>query len=170
MMAENVYNDLLEFINWEMILWLEYNPEHVLKNYPKLAPLTNLTAVDLEDSRVLDIGLNDLTLRRDSERAQFINGGNIIAGMLEKVQGNLPAFLKEFMKKLEMDNIPNILKGAKTPEQIQAAQQQIQELALAAAASANQKKGGSNKVVPNDSQATPEEVENQTTPSQTTEQ
>jgi len=165
MMAENVYTDILEFVNWVMILWIEYNPDEVRKVDPKLKKLTNLTAKDLEDSRILDIGINDLTLRRDAERTQFLNGINIIAGLVEKVQGNVPALLQEVMKKLEVENAEEIMKDAKSPAQLAAQQQILMQAMQNVEAQANQKKGGSNKANPQaENAASVEEEESNTTP------
>lgn len=167
MMAENVYDDLLEFINWVMILWVEYNPKEILRNYPSLLPITNLTPKDLENSRILDMGINDLTLRRDAERTSFLNGINIIAGLVEKVQGNIPELLKEVMERLEVENADKIMADAKSPAQLAEAQNIMMQAMQAAAAKGKeaQEKGGSTKANPQASNNTDvEEEANNTTP------
>lgn len=163
MMAENIYGDLLDFVNYIIILWDEYNPKKVIEKFPELEEFFNLDAKDLEDGRVIDIGLNDLTLRRDVERTTFLNGANLISGLLEKVNGNLPKFLNQVLKKLEVEDIDGILAGAKSPAQMQEA---MTKAVTAAAAEAEQKKGGSPKAVPHadkQREAEPEEQANNTT-------
>ena len=120
-----------------------------------------MDAKDLEDGRVIDIGLNDLTLRRDVERTAFLNGANLIAGLLEKVNGNIPKFLNQVLKKLEVEDIDGILEGSKSPAEIQTAMTKA-----VTAAAAEQKKGGSLKAVPQadkQREAEPEEQANNTT-------
>ena len=162
MMAENVYGDMKEFINYLVILWAQYGKDTVLKKYPGLTEFFNLSIETLEDSQIIDIGLNDLTLRRDVERTAFLNGINIIAGLLEKVGGNIPALLRDVMEKLEVEHIDDILKGAKTPKEIM---EQLTAQTLAAQSAENQKKGGSTKTNPSAGNAAgPEEEANNTTP------
>lgn len=167
MMAENVYSEKREFIKYLIILWATYNPEKVLALYPKLKDYFNLTPEMMEESNVIDIGLNDLTLRRDAERTTFVNGANVIIGMLEKVQGDVPEFLRQFMKALEMGDakIEKIMKGAKNPSQLAAIQKAIAAAAGQGGGAEAQQKGGSTKANPQaDNQAVPEEEANNTTP------
>jgi hypothetical protein len=173
MMAENVYGDLQDLIHYMMILWSHYNPNKVLEKFPKLKELFNLTPEMLEESYIFDIGLNDLTLRRDVERTSFINGANIIAGLLKEVQGNTPEFLREVMKKLEMSKgkIKKIMQGAKSPADMAQLQamitQAMQATAQGGGGTAEQQRGGSTKVAPNaENAAAPEEEAENTTPKQ----
>jgi hypothetical protein len=163
MMAENCYADVRELINFIIILWSKYNPKAVYENYPDLKKFMEQTEKQLEDSLVIDIGLNDLSLRRDVERTGFINGINVIAGMVEKVQGDTRGLLREVMEKLEMENIDVILKEAKNPAELR--EMMMQELLAKAQGAENQKRGGSNKANPQaENAALPEEEANATTP------
>ena len=166
MMAENADGDIREFVNFVIILWAKYNPKEVIRKFPKLEDFFNQTDKELEESRIIDIGMNDLTLRRETEKTQFLNGINIIAGLLEKVQGNVPELLREVMEKLEMENIDTILKGSKSPEEMQ--QMMAQAVQAATGGAAEQKRGGSNKANPQaENAATPEEEASNTTPAST---
>lgn len=166
MMAENCYGDIKEVVNFVIVLWAKYNPEAVYEKYPLLKEFLEQTEEELEDSYVIDIGMNDLALRRDVERTSFLNGINIIGGLVEKVQGDSKKLLREVMEKLEMDNVDEILRSAKNPQQLQQAMmQQMMMQQAAAGGTEEQKKGGSSKVNPQaDNAATPEEESFNTTP------
>jgi len=109
MMAENVYSDLLDFINYFIILWIKYGKNQILERHPMLEDFLNQTEQMLEDSYIIDIGLNDLAMRRDVERSQFINAINIIAGMLGQVGGDMKKLLEQVMNRLEMEDVDEIL-------------------------------------------------------------
>lgn len=166
MMAENVYGDLKDFINYLIILYRLYGSKNVVNRFPDLAGLMSMPVEEIERSYLIDIGLNDLAQRRDVERAQFINAINIIGGMLQGVNGNMKELLKQVMERLEMDNINKILEPS--PEMIKQQQEQMAMAAMmqAAATGGAQTAGGSNKINPQaDVAATPDEVAyNQNTP------
>jgi len=109
MMAQNVYSDLLDLINYILILLIKYDSDRILTRYPELADFFEQSEEDLENSYIIDIGLNDLTMRRDIERSQFINATNILAGLINNVGGDMKKFLKLVMERLEMENIDEIL-------------------------------------------------------------
>ncbi len=170
MMAENIQGDLADIVTYIMILWIKYNPEAVLAKFPGLADFFNQTDRDLEEGRVIDIAMNDLALRRDTERKQFLDGINIIIGIAEKVGADVVGILREVMTKLEMDNVDELLKNAKNPQEI------LKQIVAAqgggappgsSEAEANQKRGGSNKANPQAGNgASPEEEASNTTPKQ----
>jgi hypothetical protein len=161
MMAENIQGDMTDVVTYIMILWIKYNPEEVLRKFPELQNFINQTDRDLEEGKVIDILMNDLALRRDTERTQFINASNILAQLISNVGGDMVKFIREIMEKLEMDNVDQILSTAKNPQQQQAALAELVE----AAAKQNQKNGGSNKVdAQAENAATPEEEASNTTP------
>ena len=153
MMAENIYKDLLDFINYIIILWVEYGKDKIIMKFPALSDFLNLTPEMLEESYIFDIGLNDLAMRRDVERAQFINATNIIAGLLQNVGGDMKLFLRQIMERLNMTNIDEILSN-QNAGQMQMLQQLVQ-----------QQQGNAPAV--KQSKATPEETaNNENTPKQ----
>jgi hypothetical protein len=175
MMAENIQGDLNDIVTYIMILWIKYNPEEILRKFPELDEFVNQTDRDLEEGRVFDIAMNDLALRRDTERTQFLNGINIIAGMVEKVGGDMLVLLRETMEKIGMDNVDQILKNAGQGGGLPGNLQEVLTEALKGAAgggapgseeaAANQKRGGSNKANPQaENAATPDEEASNTTP------
>ena len=109
-------------------------------------------------------GFKNVYVIKRTENSRVRNSRDGIAGLLEKVQGNVPVFLKEVMTRLEMDRgkIEKIMEGAKTPADMAQIQSLIEQ---AAQATENQKKGGSNKANPQaENAATPEEEQSNTTP------
>ena len=118
MMAHNVYSDLLDMINYIIILHIIYGTDEILLKDMDLKKFTEMTIEDLEDSYSIDIALNDLAMRRDIERSQFIQAMNIILGILQQVGGNPKELLKQVMERLNMENIEDILKLPPEQEQI----------------------------------------------------
>lgn len=128
MMAENVVGDLYDFIKYIIILWRKYGEKDILIDYPEFVDFFKQTDEEIESLYTFDIGLNDLTMRRDIERSQYINLANILAGLIQSSQGNMPEFLRTVMNTMEMENVETILEGAMTAKeqmeyQLQLAQQ-----------------------------------------------
>jgi len=109
MMAQNIYDNILDFINYVLILLIKYDSDRLLLKYPELAKFFELPLEELENSYPLDIGLNDLAMRRDIERNQFINAMNILAGLIGQTGGDMKKFLEMVMDRLGMENIEEIL-------------------------------------------------------------
>jgi len=128
MMAENIADDIIEMIHYIIVLWVKYGKSDVLIDYPSLVDYFNLSEEDIESSRIIDISLNDLSARRDVERSQFLQAINILGGMVQGINGNMPAFLKSIMKNLKMDDVDKILEGAMTQEEMQ--KKAIQQLMM----------------------------------------
>jgi len=180
-MAVNIYNDLLDFITFCIILWSKYGKSEVLLEYPELENFLDQLETKIEKGKAFDIGLNDLTLRRDVERTQFINASNVLATLIDKTGGDLKKFLAEIMDKLEIENAEEILYPkeqqvllqqlamvAKSNPQIL---QMLSQIGVGGAGGglspeAKQKQGGSPKAVPQaEKQSMPEEeVESIRTP------
>jgi len=140
MMVENVYDDVLDFINYLMILELDYNGPMVALQYPKLYEFVRLPAEQLEKSYVIDITLKDLSQRRDLEQKQWVNFFNIIAPFLQQAGGNMPMLMKQLMEEFDMRNIDEILEP-ENPEQFIAklqANPQLMQVVMQAIAQANQ--------------------------------
>jgi len=112
MITENVYDDILEFINYMIILLIKYNENLILLRHPKLKPLLDIPSEDLEDSFAIDIALKDLSQRRDIEQTQWTNFIGVIVPLLSQAGGNTKLLLKELMEKLNIRNVDEIL----TPE------------------------------------------------------
>lgn len=119
MMAENVYYDILSFINFMVILNIKYRSEDILDRYPKLKDFFDQRLETLEDSYIVDVALKDLSVRRDVERSQFINASNIILPVLQNVGGNAKAYLRQIMTQLNMENIDEIIDAPPEQQQFQ---------------------------------------------------
>lgn len=154
MMAENCYGDILQFINFFIILWSKYGLEDVCERYPRLREFLEQTEKMLEDSKVIDMELTDLSMRRDVERTQFLNASNIIGGLLQNVGGDMKVFLKTVMDVLEMPNADEVVKDIGSPQM-----QMLQKLAqMVQEKGGQQKRGGSAKANPQaDKASMPEE-------------
>jgi len=182
MMAENIYDDMLDFINFVILIWIKYGKEQIIRQYPELSELIESSTDDLiEHGHFIDIELRDLAQRRDIEQAQFINASNILMPLIEKY-GNLQEYLRQVVDRLDMDNVDDIINPPpelqKLLGQVGNAIQQIPEfaqllqvalsnpkmlqtlLAMATggpAAPAGGTPGASSPAVPTASKATPEE-------------
>ena len=119
MMAENVVGDILKFVNYVIILQQKYNLKEILMEFPEFVDFFKQTEEELELNKTIDLGLNDLTMRRDIERAQYINLLNALIPLIQSTQANQPEFLRTIMNTMEMENIETIMEGAKTAKEIQ---------------------------------------------------
>lgn len=153
MMANNIHDDLLDFINSIFVLYAVYDKESVLFKDPELNKYFNQKLGDIEETAAIDLALTDLALRRDVERAQFINAINVIAGLLAQTGGNMKELLKQVMQRFNMQNIDKILEGQAQPPGLENL-------------GGDQTRGGSLKANPQaDKSSTPEEeVFNENTP------
>lgn len=109
MMAENIHNDLLDFINFVIILYFKYAPFEVLGRYPGMQAFIDTKLEDIEDGYLCDISLKDVSQRRDVERKQWADAIAIIAPMVQQSGGNMQYLIKEFLEVFEMQNIEKIL-------------------------------------------------------------
>jgi hypothetical protein len=109
MMAENVYDDVLDFINFISILFVKYAPNEILLRHPKLQLLIDETPEELEESYIFDIELKDISQRRDVERHQWANMLGILEPMVERTGGNIQELLKQFMAVFQVPNAEKIL-------------------------------------------------------------
>jgi hypothetical protein len=136
MMAENCYGDIKDFLNYFFLMQIMYNKKEIKKRYPDLKKIVDMDIKELEKGYLFDIGMNDLSQRRDVERAQFINAINIIGGLMQNVEGggNVKELLRQVMSRFDMDNIDKILEP---PAEIKKKLEAQQELMQAAAAAAN---------------------------------
>lgn len=168
MMAENVYTDLKDFINYMIIMYVANGKKRVLARYPSLVDFFNIPIEDLEDSFIFDLGLNDLAERREVTRSQFINAINIVGQLLQQNGGNMKELLRQVMERFEMENMDVLLAPdpAVVAQQQQMANMQAMMQQAQSGGQAAQEQGGSTKVVPSaDNAATPDEiVANQNTP------
>jgi len=152
MMAQNMYDDLIEFINFIIILHTKYGKSDILVRHPELKDFFSQREEELENSYAIDIALQDLAMRRDVERAQFVNAINIIGQLLMQTGGNVKELLKQVMKVFKVPNIEKILEP---PPQVQDQTGAVME----AEAKANQQRGGSMQAVPGmPTGARPEEI------------
>jgi len=118
MVTENVYYDVLDFINFLLILKTKYDTPEIIAKHPLLNEIIDRPEDEIEDSRIIDINLKDLSVRRDVERAQFINFSNIILPVLERVGGNIKEFLRQAMDRLQMERIDKMLEPAPEIQQL----------------------------------------------------
>jgi hypothetical protein len=125
MMVENIYDDLLEFINFVIILMWKYDSKRILLNYPQFKNFfESQSEDDLENTKLIDITIKDLSARRDVARAQFINASNIILPTLQGVGGNVKEYLRQVMDRLDMENVDDIINP---PPEAQNAMNQIMQ-------------------------------------------
>ena len=164
MMANNVYTDLKDFVNYIIVLYHKYGGKKVIKRHPKLKPFFKTDIRDIENSYIMDIGMKDLAQRRDVERAQFINAINIIGGLLQNTGGNMKELLKQVMERFDMENIDKIL--APDPALKKQMEEQagmiaaLKEAATGGTPTPEQTRGGSPQAVPQAAQSgvTPAEI------------
>lgn len=110
MMADNIYDDLLEFINFVAILHLLYAREANELAHPDLAvAFLNLLPEELEDTPFYDIELMDVSARRDLEQHQWSNMIGIIAPLVQQAGGNVSELLSQFMDVFQVPNKDKIL-------------------------------------------------------------
>lgn len=109
MMAQNCYDDLIEFINFLLLLWIRYGREDVILRYPSIGIFLDQTEKEIEETQVFDISLSDLAMRRDVERAQWINAVNVLFPLVQQMGGNVKELLRKFLEKLQFDNIDVII-------------------------------------------------------------
>jgi len=118
MMAENVAMDLSEFINYYMILALKFNTGVLKRRYPKLIKFfSEIDIGDIEQGLVLDIGLKDLTQRKDVEQNQWANMVGVILPLLQQSGGNTTELLKRLFEVFNIHNT-NALLEPESPDQI----------------------------------------------------
>jgi hypothetical protein len=129
MMAENMYDDILELIKYIIILKIKYDKKDVLFRYPALEGFIEAqTEKDIEKSHLLDIAIRDLSQRRDIDRAQFINAANILIPQIAATGGNLQEFLRKMLDRLDVDDIDTILNPPPEQQQILGALNESPEL------------------------------------------
>ena len=119
MMAENVYDDILEFINFVAILNIKHNRAVLDVKYPKLVSYFDRLSdlVETEQGYVVDIALKDLSQRRDVEMNQWANAMSIITPLLQQAGGNTTMLLRQFMEVFQMRSIDKLL-TPESPDQI----------------------------------------------------
>jgi len=137
MMAQNVYDDLIKFINYVIILWMRHGKSEILLRRPELRDFFKQSEEEIEKSYMVDISMQDLAMRRDIERSQFINAINIIAGLMAQVPGaNMKELLKQIMKRFNMENIDKMFEA---PQQTN-----VEQLGVGG----EQARGGSPQIAP----------------------
>jgi len=105
LLALNVADDLIEFVKYVIIILVQNNPGAVFNRHPALNDFLNLPAEELELDYVVDIGLKDLSTRREVERAQWANMAGILGPMLQQAGGNMTLFVKRI---LEVFGVPDL--------------------------------------------------------------
>ena len=155
MMTDNIYDDLVEMINFVAILHFLYAKESVELRHPKLAPgIFSVLPVDLENNYFYDIELKDISQRRDLEQHQWANMIGILGPMVQQVGGNLSELLSQFMDVFQIPNKDKILQP-ESPQAIAmkmiqnpALAQQVQAIMASVAAEDAGKGGGQSPAVP----------------------
>lgn len=109
MMTENVYDDILDCINYLLLLQIEYNRDIIMLRHPKLMDFLDLPVEDLENSYIIDIVLKDLSQRRENELREWTSLTGFLSQALPAVGGNMKLFVKELMEQFEMRNVDSIL-------------------------------------------------------------
>jgi len=139
MMAENVYDDVLDFINYVIILLLHYADDQVIVDKPELVEfVTDTPVLELEETQIYDIELKDMSQRRDVERNQWANMMGIIHPIVQQEGGNTHELLKQFFNVFQVPNGKKILeptdpmgiamKLIQDPQLMQGVMQAIQQI------------------------------------------
>lgn len=118
MMAENVYDDIVDVIKYLAILHIVYDKDTILSKYSEFADFCNQSIENLENTTYFDIELKDIATRRDIERSQFINAANVILPVMQSTGGNVKEFLREFLKAFKMENIDGIVEPPSEQQQL----------------------------------------------------
>jgi len=111
-MASNVQGDITDFINYIFVIYYEYGQKEMLEQFPSLQAYLMQPLKAIEDNYFIDIGLKDLTQRRDVERMQFINMINVIAGLVQQAGGDTKELLKQVMSRFDIPNTDKILNAS----------------------------------------------------------
>ena len=147
MMAENTYDDILDFINYVIILLIHYADDQVILDNPELVKFVeSIPILDLEETMIYDIELKDMSQRRDVERNQWANMMGIIHPMVQQEGGNTGELLRQFFNIFQIPNGDKILeptdpmglamKLAQDPQLMAGVMQSLQQL------QAEQQQGG----------------------------
>lgn len=152
MLAGNIYADIIDCITGISLLWMKHGKKEILVRKPTLKEYFDQTEEEIENSYMIDIALQDLAMRRDVERAQFVNAINIIGTLLPQVGGNPKELLRQVMKAFKMENIDQIL------EDPNKGKQDLTDAVLGEQARRNQERGGTNNAAQINPNAMPDEV------------
>jgi len=126
-MADNTYDDIIDFINYIFVLYYKYGQDMVTSEYPDIKAFFMQPLEAVEENHIIDIGLKDITQRTDVERMQFINMINVVAGLVQQVGGDTKELLKQIMQRFNIPNIDKILNaGGGQAQMMQMLQQAMQ--------------------------------------------
>lgn len=128
MMTENIVQDIMDMVNYAVVLKFKYDKETILLEYPELEGFFATSETMIEETKYFDIAIYDLAMRREVERTQFINLLNIIAPLVGQNGGNMRELLRTIMERLQMDNVDAILGSDAQFAQQQAQQAQMQQM------------------------------------------
>ncbi len=117
MMTENVYNDIRDFINYALILLIEYNSPKILLRWPEIGAFLDQDIADLEDNYYFDINLRDASTRRDLEQSQWANMIGIVGPLIQQNGGNMNELIKRLLTIFGM-NDPEAVLEPESPDQI----------------------------------------------------
>ena len=117
MMTENVYNDIRDFINYSLILLIQFNAPNIILRHPEIGAFLDQDISDLEDNYYFDINLRDATTRRDIEQAQWANMIGIVGPLIQQQGGNMGELIKRLLTVFGM-NDPEAVLDPETPDQI----------------------------------------------------
>ena len=117
MMADNCYDDIVEFVQYVMILLVTYNNKATFVRFPELDQFLLIPPEELEESLIVDIALKDLSQRRDVEQNQWANMAGMIAPILQQSGGNMFLFFKNLFDVFQVPNAEEIL-SPESPDQI----------------------------------------------------
>ena len=113
MMADNCYDDCLEFMNFLLILLVQFNHESLKLRHPDLVDFFDAiraSIFDAESSYIIDIEMKDHSNRRDVEMNQWANLANILLPTLPQIGGNPKELVRQLMEVFNMRNIDKLLK------------------------------------------------------------
>ncbi len=109
MMGENVADDLSDVIKYCILLLIHYDkPNQMLQNID-IAPFLEQDVITIENDDNFDVGLVDITSRRDVEQNQWANLVGILAPVLEKQGGDVMLLISHLMDAYRVPDKERIL-------------------------------------------------------------
>jgi hypothetical protein len=126
MMGDNIKDDLVECMNFIVILRMKYAKDDILLKFPEIKPFLEQPDVMMEENTFFDIDMSDLAERKDVERAQWVNILNVIIPALQQIGGNMKELLRIVFKQFNVPQIDTLFQPDEQTQQVMAAMQWAQ--------------------------------------------
>lgn len=116
MMGENVADDISDIVKYIIILLIHYDKDNQALWNPEVYEFLNQDVKMLEDTDSFDIGLKDLTSRRDVEQNQWANLVTMLAPILSQTGGDVSLLVSHLMDVFQVPDKEAILRRGNPQE------------------------------------------------------